>query len=62
MLIGMFHCILRSLSMDLPKQKLRDMTGWNTTFGVFRGICAFISFEFEQKKRKDEKDGYLILD
>ena len=30
-------------SMDLPKKKLRNMTGRNTTWGVFKAYVVFLS-------------------
>ncbi len=40
MFLGTFHGLLRALSMDLPKKKLRNATGRNTLWGVFKVLVS----------------------
>ncbi len=37
----MFHRLMRAYSMDLLKKKLRNTTGGNTTWGVFKAYAFF---------------------
>ncbi len=41
MFIWMFHRLLKAYSMDLLKEKLRNTTGRNTTWGVFKAYAGF---------------------
>ena len=50
MFIWMFHWLLIAYSMDLLKKKLRNTTGGNKTWGVFKAyVVFFVTTQGEQK-------------
>ncbi len=52
---GMFHSLLRALSMGMPKKTLRNTTGRNTMWGVFKAYAVFFSDMLAYTEEKETK-------